>query len=75
MSDIECAVMTAKQASQYLGISKVTFYSYIKSGLIKKGIVFNNDINNCPIQARRVWRKKYLDEFLDRLEQEQTAGE
>lgn len=67
MSNIEQAFYTADEISKYLGINKATFYRYVNAGKISKGIKLS--------ERRTVWRKKYLDEFLDRLEQEQTAEE
>ena len=66
MSYIEKVVFNSTEAAQYLGISKATFFNYIKSGLIKKGIVYSGNSNTCRYNVRTVWRKKYL-------EQEQTA--
>lgn len=67
MSNIEQAVYTADEASIYLGINRVTFYRYVNAGKIKKGIRLSS--------RRTVWRKKYIDEFLDNLEQAQAEEE
>lgn len=64
---MEVGAFRAKEAAAYLGIGMTKFYELIKDGKISKGLPLSH---SC-----KLWRKKTLDEFLDRLEQEQTAGE
>ncbi len=67
---MEVGVFRIKDAAKYLGISVTTFWRYVKEGKIKKGLQYGDN------KRITVWRKQWLDDFLDTLEHEQqTAGE
>lgn len=64
VTQMQPAVFRAKDAAAYLGIGLTSFYELINQGKIRNGLVYSS---RC-----RVWRKKWLDEFIDAVELEQN---
>lgn len=64
---IQPAVFRAKDAAAYLGMGTTSFYDLINRGKIRQGLFFSR---RC-----RVWRRQWLDDFLDKMEQEQAEQE
>lgn len=63
VSEVQPAVFRAKDAAAYLGIGLTSFYDLINQGKIRQGLVYNS---RC-----RVWRRQWLDNFIDEIEQGQ----
>lgn len=62
---VQPAVFRAKDAAAYLGIGVTRFYQLIGEGKIRNGLVYSS---RC-----RVWRRTWLDEFIDAVELEQNG--
>ena len=63
VTQVQPAVFRAKDAAAYLGMGLTSFYDLINEGKIRQGLVFS---------ARcRVWRRQWLDQFIDAVEKEQ----
>ena len=54
------AVFRDKHAAQYLDMSRSTFRAYVKAGKIPQPLK--------PSQGVSLWRKEWLDRYLDELE-------
>jgi predicted DNA-binding transcriptional regulator AlpA len=65
--ELEDRKVRAREAAYMLGIGLTTFYDWLKQGRIQPGIRLNPRVI--------IWKKSTIQDFLDRMEQEQAAQE
>lgn len=57
--------LRAAQAQAYLGLRHSSFYKLIADGKLRQGVL---------IGRARIWRRSWLDEFLDGLDEKSVAN-
>lgn len=65
MEEKERGAMRAEDAAQYIGVSRTTLWRLVREGQIPKPL----DVGS----RTKVYRRNWLDAFLDRKEAEQAA--